>query len=330
MTRHGHTETKRSPQTVLITGASRGLGLDLARLYAERGEQVAICARDEDEVERARRELAQTGARIHAEVCDAADPQQVERLVAHVNDTLGPVDMLITCAATIQVGPLEAMTTRDFEEAMAGIFWTTYHPTMAVLGGMRARGRGHIVHVTSFGGRIAAPHMLPYCAAKFAATGFSEGLRAELLPHGIQVTTITPGLLRTGAHVNAPFKGQHEKELLWFSAGLNLPLISLSSEAAAKRIARAIDRKRAESSLTLGIRAAIVAKALMPDLVSKLTALQARLLPKPNGSTEARRGIDVARAASSPLVRRIERWGRPNAERHHAYPGPLSVLDGHP
>jgi NAD(P)-dependent dehydrogenase (short-subunit alcohol dehydrogenase family) len=310
---------------VLITGASRGLGLDLARLYAKRGDHVAICARDPDELERVRRELEQSGGSVLAEVCDASDAEQVAQLVQRVHDVLGPIELLITCAATIQVGPVEHMTTQDFEEAMAGIFWTTYHPTMAVLPSMRQRREGQIVHVTSFGGRFATPHMLPYCAAKFAATGFSEGLRAELRSQGIRVTTITPGFLRTGAQVNAPFKGDQEKEFTWFAAGLTLPLLSLSSEVAAKRIARAAELDRAESTLTAGVRAVIIAKAMAPGLVSTLAALHNRLLPKASSGSQARRGIDVANSSSSKLVRHLERLGRKNAQRHNAYPGPLNV-----
>lgn len=316
-----------APQRVLIVGSSRGLGLDLARAYAARGDHVVICARDPDEVARAASELSNAGARVLAEVCDASDAGQAERMVRNVEAQLGGIDILITCAATIQVGPLECMQHADFSEAMRQIFWSAYYPTMAVLPGMRARHSGHIGHVTSFGGKLAVPHLLPYSSAKFATTGFSAGLRAELRKDGIRVTTITPGLLRTGAHVNAPFKGQQEKEYLWFSAGAVAPLLSLPSELAAARIVRAIDRGKAEVTLSLGVRAAIVAQALFPGTVSRLLALQHRLLPSARGGTEqARSGQEVARQANSRLVRAIDDYGRANADRHHAYPGPISQL----
>jgi len=314
----------QSRKNVLITGASRGLGLDLARLYARRGDRVAFCARDPNEVERATRELVELGACVHGDVCDASDAQQVSSLVERVSELFSTIDILITCAATIQVGPFETMVTRDYEEAFKGVFWTTYHPTMAVLPGMRARGAGQIVHITSFGGRFASPHMLPYCVAKFAATGFSEGLRAELRGQGIRVTTITPGHMRTGAHLNVPFKGQHQREFLWFAAGTTLPGISLASEVAAERIARIVEREQAESTLTAGIRAAVIAKAVAPGLMSRIEALQSQLLPKARGAgEETRRGIEVVRGSSSAWIKGLERIGRRNAERHHAYPGPI-------
>jgi short-subunit dehydrogenase len=219
------------------------------------------------------------------------------------------------------------MVSRDFEDAFKGIFWTTYHPTMAVLPGMRARRAGQIVHITSFGGRFATPHLLPYCVAKFAATGFSEGVRAEVRGQGIRVSTITPGLLRTGAHLNVPFKGKHEREFLWFAAGTTLPGLSLASEVAAERIARIIERGQAESTLTAGVRAAVIAKAVAPGFMSRVQALQNRLLPKARGAAAqtTRRGIEVVQGSSSAWIKGLERFGRKNAERHHAYPGPIRV-----
>jgi NAD(P)-dependent dehydrogenase (short-subunit alcohol dehydrogenase family) len=313
-------------QTVLLVGASRGLGLDLARLLAAQGCKLAICARDPDELERARVELVATGAAVFAQVCDATREHQVSELVAAVLQRFGSLDMLITCAATIQVGPVEMMSKADMEEALAQIFWTAYHPTMAVLPHMQQRKAGRIVHISSFGGKLGLPHLLPYSTAKFALTGFSASLRGEVAKDGISVTTITPGLLRTGAHVNAPFKGQRQKEYLWFSAGATLPLVSLSSESAARRILRAAGRKRPESTLTAGIRGLVIANAIVPGVMARLFALENELLPSASGgTTEARRGADVAQRSRSRLVRAIDRLGRRNAVKHHAYPGPLQV-----
>lgn len=313
-------------QTVVISGGSRGLGLDLARLLARRGCKLALFARDPDEVTRAEEELSNAGAAVFARPCDATDRAQVEQFMAEVRERFGSIEMLITCAATIQVGPVEVMTEADVEEALAQIFWSAYYPTMSVLPHMRERRNGRIVHISSFGGKLGLPHLLPYCTAKFALTGFSAALRAEVAAHGISVTTVAPGLLRTGAHVNAPFKGQHEKEFLWFSAGATMPVVSLASEEAAKRIVRAAERRVAETTLTGGIRALVVANAVAPGLIARSFALQSRLLPSAQGgSSEARRGVDVATGSRSRLVRAIERFGRSNAERHHAYPGPVHV-----
>ncbi len=316
-------------RTVLIAGGSRGLGLDLGRQLAARGCKLAICARDPDEVERARVELTERGAAVFAAVCDLTQRAEVEHFVRATLERFGSLDMLLTCAATIQVGPVEMMTEHDVEEALAQIFWSAYYPTMAVLPHMRERRRGRIVHVSSFGGKLGLPHMLPYCTAKFALTGFSASLRAEVAKDGISVTTVAPGLLRTGAHLNSPFKGQHDKEFLWFAAGLTLPLVSLASERAAKRILRAAEQRRAETTLTMGVRALVIANALSPQLVARLMALQNRFLPSAlGGSLEPQRGMDVAARSRSRLVRAIDNIGRSNAQLHHAYPGPVHVQGG--
>src|SRR5204863_5194639 len=118
--------------------------------------------------------------------------------------------------------------------------------TLSVLPAMRRQGEGRIVNISSIGGKIAVPHLLPYDASKFALTGFSEGLRAELLKDGIYVTTVCPGLMRTGSPRNADFKGQHEAEYAWFSIGDSLPGMSMSAEAAAERIVTAFRQGEAE------------------------------------------------------------------------------------
>jgi len=316
-------------QTVVIIGGSRGLGLDLARQLGAAGCKLAICARDAREVERAHDELIRTGAAVYAQPCDATQPDQVEHFIGATMRRFGSLDMLITCAANIQVGPLDTVSESDISAALEQILWSAYYPTMAVLPHMRARKAGRIVHISSLGGKLGLPHMLPYCTAKFALTGFSASLRAEVAQDGVAVTTITPGLLRTGAHVNAPFKGQREKEYLWFSAGASLPLVSLPSQTAARRILCAVARGDAESTLTSGVRLLVIANALAPKLVSRLLSLQNRMLPSAEGgSLQALRGMDVAAQSSSRLVHALDDYGRANAREHDQYPGPLDSVLG--
>jgi NAD(P)-dependent dehydrogenase (short-subunit alcohol dehydrogenase family) len=318
-------------QTVVIVGGSRGLGLDLARQLAAAGCKIAVCARDGQEVERVHRELCSSGAAVFAQRCDATRPDQVDDFIGATLRRFGSLDMLITCAATIQVGPLDSMSEGDVSDALEQIFWSAYYPTMAVLPHMRERKAGRIVHVSSFGGKLGVPHMLPYCTAKFALTGFSASLRTEVAEDGISVTTITPGLLRTGAHVNAPFKGQREKEYLWFSAGATLPFVSLPSATAARRILRAAARGDAESTLTSGIRLLVIANAVAPKLVSRLLSLQNRLLPSAKGGTSVPlRGMEVVAQSRSRLVHSVDEYGRANADEHDQYPGPVETFPPEP
>ncbi|HZB47373.1 MAG TPA: SDR family oxidoreductase, partial [Pyrinomonadaceae bacterium] len=182
-------------KTVLITGGSRGLGLVLAREFADEGANVALCARDNEELERARQDLAARGARVFAFPCDVTDRAQVKELVEVVERHFGGIDVLVNNAGTIQVGPVEVMTLEDYEQAMNVHFWAPLYATLAVLPEMRRRGEGRIVNISSIGGKISVPHLVPYSASKFALVGLSDGLRAELAKDNVVVTTVCPGLM---------------------------------------------------------------------------------------------------------------------------------------
>ncbi len=184
-------------QVAVITGGSRGLGLLLARELGRHGCQLAICARDEAELARARADLESRGMTVHTVRCNVAERAEVERFIAEVVRRFGGIDLLVNNAGTIKVGPVELMTVGDFEDAMRVNFWGMVYPTLSALPIMRAQGGGRIVNITSIGGKVSVPHLLPYNCAKFAAVAFSEGLRAELARDGITVVTVVPGLMRT-------------------------------------------------------------------------------------------------------------------------------------
>jgi NAD(P)-dependent dehydrogenase (short-subunit alcohol dehydrogenase family) len=278
-------------RTVLITGGSRGLGLVLAREAAAEGARVAICGRDAAALERARTALERIGATVVALAADVTDRESVRRLVEAVTARLGPVDVLINNAGVIEVGPVETMAVADYEEAMATNFWGMLYPTLEVLPGMRERGSGRIVNITSIGGKLGVPHLLPYSASKFAALGFSQGLGAELAPEGIAVTTAIPGLMRTGSPRNAIFRGKHRAEYAWFSIADSLPGLSVSAETAARRILAAARRGDAEVLFPVVTRLAVIATAVTPNLTAFLLDLAGRMLPDaPTRSTGRKRG----------------------------------------
>ncbi|HEY0192806.1 MAG TPA: SDR family oxidoreductase, partial [Kofleriaceae bacterium] len=210
-------------KVVVITGGSRGLGLVLARTLVERGARVAICARDLDELGRARRELEQLGGEVFSAQCDVTDRDDVLNFIAAVEDDFGAIDILINNAGVIQVGPIEHMTADDFEQALSVNLRGPLHAMLAVLPGMRRRNAGRIVNIASIGGRVAVPHLAPYSTSKFALVGLSEGMRAELIKDGIYVTTVCPGLMRTGSPRHGLFKGNHQAEYAWFTIGDSLP-----------------------------------------------------------------------------------------------------------
>jgi NAD(P)-dependent dehydrogenase (short-subunit alcohol dehydrogenase family) len=314
-------------EVALVTGGSRGLGFLLARELVRQGCRVAICARDADELERARLQLNRPDTPVFAVPCDVGDRYQVEELIERVEDRLGPVAILINNAGVIQVGPLPALRLQDFEQALGVMYWGVVYPTLAVLPGMLARQHGRIVNITSIGGLASVPHLLPYSSAKFAAVGFSEGLRAELAGSGVTVTTIAPGLMRTGSHVNALFAGRPGREFTWFSLGASLPGVSMSAERAAKQIVRAM--RRGEAERVLSVPATLLARfhGAFPGATANLLGLTNRLvLPATGGETALERGQEAAQAQPSKLRDRLTMLGRRAAERNNEYPGPAIPL----
>lgn len=295
-------------KTVLITGGSRGLGLAMAREFARRGSRLAICARDEDELELARRDLEQRGAEVMAVPCDITRPGEAEELARKVCERFGCVDVLVNNAGIIEVGPLESMSLEDFEAAMRVHFYGPLQLTLAVVPEMRRRRDGRVVNISSFAGRVSVPHLLPYCASKFALTGLSEGLRAELARDNVIVTTVAPGLMRTGSTRHAWFKGHPLQEYKWFRATATLPLVAMDPERAAGRIVDACQRGTAELILTPHAKLLVKAKALFPELVTDLMELADRVLPDGfDGSAEKVEGAELEPPRGGSLIDRLSR-----------------------
>ncbi len=281
-------------RTVIITGGSRGLGLVLAREFAKEGAAIALLARHEGELQEAERELAARGARVLAVPCDVRDRLQVGRAVQLIAERFGRIDVLVNNAGVIQVGPLEHMTLQDFEDAMAVHFFGPLFLTLAVTPHLRRVGGGRIVNIASVGGKIAVPHLLPYSASKFALVGLSEGLRAELHRDRILVTTVCPGLMRTGSPRNAMFKGRHRQEHAWFAVTDSLPLLSMNAQRAGRKIVAACRHGTARVVLGWPAKLAVLLNELLPETTAHLTAMANRLLPTrdPTAGVLSRPGYD--------------------------------------
>ncbi len=307
-------------KVVLITGGSKGLGIALARQFAREGCRLAICARNREELHGAKRELQRRGAQVLALPCDVSDEAQVKQMIADVTGHYGVIDILVNNAGQIQVGPVTAMTVKDFDSAMKVMFWGVVFPTLALIPDMVRRRSGKIVTITSFGGKVSVPHMVPYTCAKFAATGFSEGLRAELGQEGIQVTTIAPGMLRTGSFVNALFKGDQEAEGKWFSLGAGAPALSMSADTAARKIVTAVKRGEAEKVLTGGAKALSGFHGLFPGAAADLLGIAAAaLLPGATGPTSSKPGGRL-QSLKKPAMNMLLTLGRSAAQRYRQRP----------
>lgn len=310
-------EMRLAGKVVLITGGTRGLGLQLAREFVGEGCHVGVCARGEQELRRAQEELQScSSARVLASQVDVTRQHEVENWIRDASNYFGRVDVLVNNAGTIQVGPVENMELGDFQEAMDAIFYGTLYPTVEVLRQMRNRREGAIINVTSIGGKVAVPHLLPYCCAKFAATALSEGLHAELKQSGIHVMTVVPGLLRTGSYVNAEFRGKLEAELAWFANGEMSPLVAMKPEQAARQILRGLKRRQAEVVLTANAQLAARVHGAFPGLTAEALSLIARFLPGP-GDGPKTTGRDIQRDAGSPLVAGLDSSRRETARKFH-------------
>ncbi|HEV2404810.1 MAG TPA: SDR family NAD(P)-dependent oxidoreductase, partial [Ktedonobacterales bacterium] len=209
--------------------------------------------------------------------------------VADATAQCGQVDILVNNAGVIMTGPLSAQSDENFREAMDIMFWGMYHATMATLPQMRARRSGHIVNITSIGGKVSVPHLMPYSVAKFAATGFSEGLHAEVAREGVHVLTVVPGLMRTGSFVNALFTGERRAEFTWFSISDSLPFVSMSATRAARRIVEATRRGEAEIILSPAARALATFHGVAPAMSGRALAIVNRFLPGTGATNPARR-----------------------------------------
>jgi NAD(P)-dependent dehydrogenase (short-subunit alcohol dehydrogenase family) len=308
-------------RAVVITGGSRGLGLEMARLLAREGASLALLARDEGELARASEQLAHLGPDVCTIPCDVGDGDAVESALQEVIERFGRLDVLINNAGRIQVGPADHMRLEDYDEAMAVHFRGPLRAMLAAIPHMRRQHGGRIVNISSIGGKVPVPHLAPYVASKFALTGLSSSLRAELARHDILVTTVCPGLMRTGSPINASVKGRHAAEFAWFAASDAMPGLSMDATRAARRILDACRDGRAEIVLTLPARLAVALYGLAPDTVVKVATLANRLLPGPAGDEgdQARLGRDTG----SPVAfSRITRMSDEAAARNNQLPRP--------
>jgi NAD(P)-dependent dehydrogenase (short-subunit alcohol dehydrogenase family) len=271
-------------RVVVVTGGSRGLGLVMARMFADEGAKVAILARDLEELDRARQDLEPRRGDVIAIRCDIRRRADVRAAIDQVMDRWHAVDVLVNNAGVIQVGPFDHMDHEDFENAMATHFWGPLNLMLEVVPIMQHRSFGRIVNIASIGGKIAVPHLTPYSASKFALVGLSDGIRAEVERYGIRVTTVAPGLMRTGSPVNATFKGRHEAEYAWFKVSSSVPGLTISAERAARKILDAARHGDPELTITPQAKAAAAANAVIPGVVARAAALVNRFLPGPNGA----------------------------------------------
>jgi NAD(P)-dependent dehydrogenase (short-subunit alcohol dehydrogenase family) len=304
-------------KAVLITGGSRGLGLEIARVLAAEGAYISLVARNSSTLEVARRELDEIGHRSLIIPCDVRNQRDVERAVRETVASFGRLDVLFNNAGVMQVGPFESMSLQDYQTAMETHAWGSLYSMLAAIPHMRNRGGGRIVNIVSIGGKIGVPHLAPYVMSKFAQAGLSEALGAELASEDIFVTTVYPGLMRTGSHVNAFFKGNNKNEFAWFSIGASMPILSMNARRAARRIVEACRNKAESLVLTPAARFAAMSHGLSPKTLNRGMRAMNSLLPRMNAisGTKSRSGWESRSSWSpSPLTKLADRVVERNNE----------------
>jgi short-subunit dehydrogenase len=270
---------------VVISGGSRGLGLVLARQLSDEGATLVLLARSRPELDQAREQLLRRSpdAQVLTIACDVRKRDELVAALRLISDENGPIDVLINNAGTMVLGPLEHMRVEDFEDSLAVHFWAPLHAMLTVLPGMRERGEGRIINIASIGGRVAVPHLLPYCAGKHALAGLSEGLGHSLRRYGVRVTTVYPGLMRTGSPPRVSVRGQRDKEYTWFALSDSLPFLTIDAERAARKILAAGRKGQARLTITPQARLLALADELAPATFARLSAMVSRLMPDPVG-----------------------------------------------
>jgi NAD(P)-dependent dehydrogenase (short-subunit alcohol dehydrogenase family) len=192
------------PKVFLVTGSSRGLGREIVSAALAAGHRVMATARDPRSLDDL---VAAHGDRIRAARLDVTDPGAAEHVVGETVDAFGRLDVVVNNAGQGDRASLEDTTLEAFRRQIDTNFYGTVHLSRAALPVLRRQGGGHIIQISSVGGRIASPGMTAYQSAKWAVGGFSEVLATEVAPLGIKVTVLEPGGMRTdwaGSSMHTP------------------------------------------------------------------------------------------------------------------------------
>lgn len=296
-------------QTALVTGGTRGLGLQLVREFADRGAKVVFCARHADEIARAEELLSKEGySNVRGMVCDLARPDAPSDLIGRIAVEVGPVDILVNNAGTIQVLPFVDSEEKAFHDCLDVFLHAPLRLSKELLPGMLAAGQGTIVNVTSVGGQIPAPHLVPYNCGKAAMVALSEGMSVELDGYGVKVLTVKPGLMRTGSHRNAMFGGHSSQEYAWFSRAALSPGLALSVSSAAKQIVDAVSSGKRTLSLGWEAKWGPLFHQLFPETSLRLTSAIEKMLPDSGGTDDPQMGEMIASEAPplGALMQRLE------------------------
>ncbi len=198
-------------QVALVTGASRGIGLAIAKKLGEMGASVGLCARDADRLEKADAELKRAGCKSVAVAADVAREAEVQALVARVNKELGKIDILVNNAGVGVFAALHELSEFDWDRVMNTNLKGVYLCSRAVAPQMIRRRSGHIINISSLAGKNVFAKGGVYCASKWGLQGLTACMAEDLRGYGIRVSAVCPGTVETEF---SPHAGKDAKKML--------------------------------------------------------------------------------------------------------------------
>jgi short-subunit dehydrogenase len=259
-------------RTVLITGASTGIGRAAAKAYAAAGADLVLAARRLPLVEEAAREAEALGVRALPVRCDVTQGEDVERLVREADAAFGGLDVLINNAGRGLYGPLEAVGEDQLRQVFELNVFALWRVTRAALPLLRRRPGAQVMNVSSVLRHRGLPLLGGYCASKAAVNAMTESLRAELAGEGIRVLLVSPGL------TESEFREHRMTAEGWKQDAI--PLKAMSAEEVATAMVRASLRGRRDTVLTLPGRVMVLANRLAPGLFDRVARRMANPAPK--------------------------------------------------
>lgn len=236
-------------ETVLITGASQGIGKATTFLFAEKGYNLVLAARDSERLEAVANQVRVLGSEVLAIATDVRNPEQVDTLIQTALAHYGSIEVLINNAGVYLLGSVEACELSDWHQIIDTNLWGYIHTINALLPHFLERQKGTIVNIGSIAGKVPIPYQVPYTTSKYAVTGLTESLHAELFPKGIKVCAVHPNFIKTDLMERAIFRGkdaesaQKRRELV--EQAIKAPVLE-KPEDVAKVIWEAVANQKAE------------------------------------------------------------------------------------
>ena len=283
-------------RTVIITGASSGIGRETAREFSRNRAHVVLAARNHDNLDSLAAELSRYPGRRLVVPTDVTDRLAVEALVRRTVEEFDGLDVLVNNAGVGLFAPIVDGSVDNMHHLFNVNFWGAVHCVQAAVPYMRRQGRGHIVNVASVAGKVAVPYLGLYSATKSALAAVSDALRSELAGSGIHVSTVYPGVTDTSFQENM----MRELEVPDPPAYLR----SASAAAVGRRIVQAVRWDLRDAYVTLQDFAAVAAHPLAPGLadwaVRRLWLARGRRTTTPGGPSLAPQAPPEAPGADAP------------------------------